>query len=146
MEEILFKSEGNPPKRKKMMDLCCSVIIICGVIMFIAGMALYGEVRTFCFVLGVAFVGAGVVMSVVNGNSSANKARLYLYENHIEGVQISPCKEFSVLYSEITEVQKVVALSNPILVIQSNKGVYTVLTDEIETAYKIVCDKVYGEV
>ncbi len=146
MEELLFKSEGNPPKRKQMMDLCCSVIIICGVIIFIAGMALYGDARTLCFVLGVVFVGAGIVMSVVNSNGAANKARLYLYENHIEGVQISSCREFSVLYSEITEVQKVVVLSNPMLLIQSNKGVFTVLTDDVETAYKIVCDKVYGEV
>ncbi len=146
MEELLFKSEGNPPKRKEMMDLCRNLIIICGVILFVLGMAFYGEFRTFCFTIGAIAIGAGVIMSVVNSNSSANKARLYLYENHIEGVQISPCKKFSVSYSEITEVQKVVVLSNPMLLIQSNKGVYTVLTNDIETAYKIVCDRIYGEV
>lgn len=146
MEELIFKSEGNPPKRKQMMDLCSRTIIVCGVILCCLGMMVWGELRSFCFIAGAVFAGAGIIMHLVNSNSSANKAKLYLYEKHIEGVQISPYKEFSVLYTDITEIQKVVFFSNPMLLIQSGKDVYTVLTNDVENAYKIVCDKIYGEV
>lgn len=146
MEEVLYKSDGNPPKRKKAMRICAILEIVCGGLLFIVSTMLWGDAKMFCLLLGLGAIGVGALMLCAEYSSAANKAKLYLYDKHIEGIQTSPYKEFCVLYSEISDVQKITFFSNPMLIVQCGKETYTVLTDDVDTAYSIICDKVYGEV
>lgn len=144
MEELLFQSEGNPPKRKRAMHTCAGVLIVCGLILVAISSAEGGSFEPFLW-LGVGAIGVGILCCFLSGSNSGNQAKLYIYEQHVEGAQISPYKPFSLRYDEINDVQKVKMFSNEMILLQSGKECFTVLTDDVEKAYSLICDKVYGE-
>lgn len=143
MEQLLFQSEGNPVKRKKAMRFCAGVLIVCGAVLILLFLAAGGYIN-FLLWMGVLVIALGVVLYFVNTSNSGSKAKLYIYEQHVEGVQVSPYKKFNLPFRSIDDVQKLKLFSNEMILLQSKQETYTVLTNDVDTAYRIICDKVYG--
>ncbi len=144
MENLLFKSDGSPVKRKKSMNMLADIEIALGVFVLLVSTQVYGSVRKFSLFLGVAAIVVGLIVKITSKRDYTKKSKLYLYETYMEGAQASPFVEFKLKYNEIEEVEKTVLFSNPMLLIVSGKDKFVVLVDDINTAYEIICDKVYG--
>lgn len=144
MEQLLFQSEGNPAKRKKGVNFCAGVLVICGAVLILLFLAAGGYIKPLLW-MGLIVIALGAVFYFIGASDSGNKAKLYIYEQHVEGVQASPYKTFNLRYQSIDDVQKLKMFSNEMLLLQSKRETYTVLTNDVDTAYRIICDKVYGE-
>ena len=141
MEQLLYKSEGNPPKRRIFFISCTAILIICGVLLLLSGMVI-----PFCFIPGLGLIIIGIFTACMNAFNPAQKAKLYLYDNHVEGIQLSPYKEFNLLYQDITDVHKQKTFLKEFIILQNNSEKFTALTNNADKAYQIICDEIYGEV
>lgn len=108
-ERLLFKSEGNPVKRMKVLYICSVILIVCGIILMICAYQLGRRTQNIMW-MGIGAIVLGVLFLAVTSFNSANKARLYIFDNHIEGVQVTPLKTF-ILNMKILEIfRKIVYL------------------------------------
>lgn len=144
-ERLLFKSEGNPVKRMKVLYICSVILIVCGIILMICAYQLGRRTQNIMW-MGIGAIVLGVLFLAVTSFNSANKARLYIFDNHIEGVQVTPLKTFYLKYEDIRDIQKNSVFGCDMITFRDSRDTYVVFTNELNIAYNILCDKVYGEV
>lgn len=152
MEQILFNSVGMPTKTKKNAQACCTWVIICGVILIViaqlkrkswAGYEYYlleEDARTVLMLIGVIACIVGVILLIAIMRSPVNHARLCLYETFLTGVQARPYQEFTVAYKDITGVE-ISQVQTDLLIIKTSVTTYTVPTENITFAHKVLCEK-----
>lgn len=143
MEKLLFESEGSPGKRKKALQICGVLIMVCGGALALLGMAApsYVEGKGVIILLGLGAIVVGGVFLTLPNYDFTTRAFLRIYEGHVEGRQVAPTREFNLKYEHIYNVKKTEFAMNELLVIEGEHVSYAVLVDDVKTAYRIISDK-----
>lgn len=163
-QNFLYQSKGVSSNIKKFYQGFTLVYIVLGLICILIPM--FYDAPTGFTVLGIFCILFAMLMPKLY--SRMFQARLYIYEDHVEGVAVN-CIEtspdslfpalgelsnmnkperlkFSVTYQEINDVQKAGAANLlPQLLLSLGNKKYVVLTKNTEKAYQILCDKVFGQ-
>lgn len=143
MEELQFESTGGPKKRAKLLRICGGFIIFCGIALMMLGAAApsYVDGKGTIVFLGLAAAGLGGFFCAMPGFDFTNKVYLRLYEDHVEGRQAAPDRQFRLDYSEIYNVRKNTLMGNDFVVIETANDSYAVLVNEPDVAYSIIDQK-----
>lgn len=143
MEKLLYESSGTLEKRARLLRICGGVIIACGVLLMLLGMAApsYVDGKDMILVLGIAAMAFGGFFCAMPNFDFASKAYLRLYEDHVEGRQVGPTREFRLRYEEIYNVRKNSLMGNDFIVIDTANDSFAVLVNDQATAYWIVDQK-----
>lgn len=153
MENLLFISVGIPTKSKKTAQACGALVIICGVILIVIAQLkrkswggheyymLEEDARTMLMLIGVIACIVGVILLIAIMRSPVNHARLSLYETYLTGVQARPYQEFTIAYKDVTGVE-ISPVQTNLLIIKTAITTYTVPTENITFAHKLLCEKV----
>lgn len=143
MEKLLYESKGGPKKRATLLRICGGVIVACGVALMMLGAAApsYVTGKGMIVFMGLAGVGLGVFFWAMPGFEFANKSCLRLYEDHVEGRQTSPDRQFRLDYTEIYNVRKNTLMGNDFVVIETANESFAVLVNDPDRAYSIIDQK-----
>lgn len=143
MNDLLFESKGANKKRSKVLKSCGGIIISCGVIFLMIGIIAPSCVNydTTLVFTGIIAVLLGVGIMRMPSHDYTKDAYLRVYSDHVEGKQIAPKEQFSLKYTEIFYVSRMEVFANEFLVIKSGKKQYSVLVDDVNTAYEIINEK-----
>lgn len=143
MNDVLFESIGANKKRDAFLKICGNILIICGFILFLLGIIApsYVSGRILIIVVGICSILLGVYFIHMPSNDYTSKAYLRIYNDHIEGRQVSPDREFSLNYNEIFNVKRMEFFANEFLIIESGTIQYSVLVEDMNTAYEIISSK-----
>lgn len=143
MEKLLYESNGTPGKRAKLLRIFSGILIACGVLLMMLGAAApsYVSGKEMILVMGFVFIGLGGLFWAMPSFDYASKAYLRLYENHVEGCQVGPKREFQLDYAQIYNVRKTSLVGNDFVVIETANDTFTVLVDDQEMAYWIIDQK-----
>lgn len=140
MEKLLYESSGVTKKRAKLLRICGGILIACGVALMMLGAAApsYVDGKGMIVFLGLAAVGAGGFVCAMPSFDFTNKVYLRLYEDHVEGRQAAPDRQFRLDYSEIYNVRKNSLMGNDFVIIETANDSYAVLVNELDVAYSII--------
>ena len=98
----------------------------------------YASGRGLFVVIGLFACVAGMIVSTTAKNDYTSEAYLKIYENHIEGKQLNPRKEFSISIADVYSVKTVDFAMNEFLVIKTAREQYTVLVSDPQKAQGII--------
>ena len=143
MNDVLFESTGANKKRNNLLKACGGILIACGVIVLLLGMAApsYVSGKILLFLVGIGSILLGVYFIRMPSNDYTSKAYLRVFNDHIEGRQVSPDREFSLNYNEIFNVKRMELFANEFLIIEGGTFQYSVLVEDVSTAYRIISSK-----
>lgn len=143
MEKLLFESSGSPRKRSKLLRICGVTLLVCGLALVMLGAAApsYVSGKGMIMFLGVVAIGFGAFFCAMPNFDFTNKVYLRLYENHVEGRQAAPDREFRLDYTQIYNVRKNKLMGNDFLVIETVNESYAVLVNELDLAYSFIDQK-----
>lgn len=143
MENLLYESSGGSKKRARLLRICGGMIIACGVALMMLGAAApsYVDGKGMILGMGLAGVGLGGFFCAMPGFDFANKVYLRLYENHVEGRQAGPSREFRLDYTQIYNVRKNTLMGNDFVVIETDNDSFAVLVNDPDKAYFIIDQK-----
>lgn len=161
--KLLYRSKGIQPKAKTFYQVG-TIFFGIGGILFILLPIITDAPSIFTF-LGILYIGIGFL--IPKTYQSMRNSRLFVYEDHVEGIAVS-CMEansedlfselsqiktasspertqFCISFKEITDIQKgPMNFFVPQIIINCGSKKYNVAVKEPERAYQIICDKVFG--
>lgn len=143
MEKLLYESSGAPKKRAMLLRICGGVLFACGIALMMLGAAApsYVSGKSMIVLLGLAGVGLGVLFWAMPSFDFTNKVYLRLYEDHVEGRQAGPDRQFRLDYTEIYNVRKNSLMGNDFVVIDTANDSFAVLVNDQKLAYSIIDQK-----
>lgn len=143
MEKLLYESSGGPKRIAKLLRIMGGLIIGCGVALMMLGAAApsYVDGKDMILVMGLVAIGFGSFFCAMPSLNFANKGYLRLYENHVEGRQAAPDREFRLDYTQIYNVRKNALMGNDFVVIDTASDSFAVQVNDPEMAYFIIDQK-----
>lgn len=143
MEKLLYESSGGSKKRVKLLRICAGVLIACGIALILLGAAApsYVSGKEMIVFLGLAVIGLGAFFWAFPNFDFANKVYLRLYEDHVEGRQAGPDRQFRLDYTEIYNVRRNTLMGNDFVVIETANDSFAVLVNDPDRAYAIIDQK-----
>lgn len=143
MNEVLFESTGANQKRSNVLKTLGGILIVCGLLLFLLGIASpsYVSGKMLIVLGGVCSFIFGIYFIRLSSHDYTSEAYLRIYDDHVEGRQVYPKKEFSLKYNEIFNVKCMELFANEFLIIESGPIQYSVIVEDVNTAYKIISSK-----
>lgn len=143
MSEPLFESHGMTARRKRSLTVCAYILIGLGglslLLLAIAPRSLYatlGLLMVFTFGFGALILGR-------LPNDYTNKSKLVIYDDHIDAVPVSG-QAFQLPIQKINDIH-VMKSTDDMLLISTSETTYTVIVNNVDHAYSILCDLVFGK-
>lgn len=146
MEELLFESKGTPQKKKKMNHQAGWGMTVCGIFLFlfalimdegngdIEGVMLFGILGG----LGLIF---GIYVLIKNALDTKDIQQLAIYTNHVEVYDKKICQQVVLEWREIYKVGKISSFNTDMLFLETEKGNYVVVINELNKAHHIIEQK-----
>lgn len=145
MEELLYESSGTPLERKEALKRSSVVLIVCGICLllfgyevFTNGPSRFEEFGLFLCMLGLVSCAVAFVSGVKSMNDNNNIRQLAIYTNHIEIYDQSSRKYLSFEWKEIYKVGKMSVFGSNMLILETEKGNYTVSVNDLNKAHHII--------
>lgn len=157
-QKPLYKSKGVLPKVKSAYQIEIIIFALIGIIFIL--LPLFSDVPSFIAVFGIFELIIAALLP--KEYFLMNNSRLYIFDDRIVGIALNyieanPEKlfptvtrkqeslKFAIPFGEITNVQKGIPFLSQIIITHGEKK-YQIAVKDVDKAYQILCDHVFGEV